>query len=96
MEKFIKIMAVVNVLIVLHMICGCEDSQSRKVGYEYDLSHKDVVERDGCEYLAMSSGHSMIYSHKGDCKNPIHVYARKEEDEEDQVKKNREEKRKRK
>jgi hypothetical protein len=91
MEKFVKIMVGVNILIVIGMISGCEDAQQR----ERHVKSLQVVERDGCEYIVCLNGHGNLYSHKGDCKNPIHNYARKEdEDDQNEVKKNREDRRK--
>ena len=91
MIKFVKVMVVVNVLIVVHMITGCEDN-------EIQVKSLQVVERDGCEYLVNElvcpNGYGTIFSHKGNCKNPIHNSARKEEDEQNEVKKNREDRRK--
>jgi hypothetical protein len=34
-----------------------------------------IIEIDGCEYIASLNGHlGWIYSHKGNCKNKIHIY----------------------
>lgn len=94
MEKFVKIMVVVNVLIVIGMLTGCEDNNITR---QREVNSLCVVNLEGCEYIVSPNGHGSLYSHKGNCKNPIHVYARKEEDEaENEVKKNREEKRRKK
>lgn len=92
MEKFIKIMMGVNILIVIGMINGCDNVPETKSTNGMQFK---VVNVEGCEYLAsMTHSGYWTYAHKGNCKNPIHVYARKEEEEGDEVKKNREERRK--
>jgi len=85
MEKFVKGMLVLNVLIVIGMLSGCNDKTQLKTK---DGLHFTIYEVEGCEYLSSA----YIFEHKGNCKNPIHIYARKEE--EDDVKENREQRRK--
>ena len=49
-------------------------------GTEEAVNTREVVEIDGCEYITVRSGHcawsnySFAITHKGNCKNPIHVY----------------------
>lgn len=97
MEKFVKIMVVVNVLIVIHMITGCDKTPQGPRVQASDSQTFEVITINKCEYLnCWTYGGNYVLCHKGDCKNPIHVYARKEEEEQNEVKKNREEKRRKK
>ena len=34
----------------------------------------NIVTIDGCEYLYGPWGNATVLTHKGNCKNPIHVY----------------------
>lgn len=36
-----------------------------------------IIEYEGCEYLYIQTSYAGIMSHKGNCKNPIHIYAKK-------------------
>jgi hypothetical protein len=91
MKNFVKIMFVVNVLIIIGMVSGCDDVPETKSANGMQFKGVNV---EGCEYLAsMTSYGYWTYAHKGNCKNPIHVYARKEDEDESEVKKNREDKR---
>lgn len=54
---------------IAFVICFCSCSKSdfktENNGHIYSF---DVIEIDGCEYLVSSSK----FTHKGNCKNPIH------------------------
>ena len=40
-----------------------------------EFSGYPIVKRDGCEYIACKTyGEFIIYVHKGNCSNPIHMY----------------------
>ena len=39
-----------------------------------DQSSVTVVWLDGCEYIKVGLGNHTWGCHKGDCKNPIHIY----------------------
>jgi hypothetical protein len=55
-------------ILILFILTGCGDGEKVKnVPYTYEI--------DGCEYLGCPNGHlQRIYTHKGNCKNPIHIY----------------------
>lgn len=48
-------------------------------------SEIDVVKYDGCEYIIYergeqgSSSYAISITHKGNCRNPIHVYAKSDQ-----------------
>lgn len=33
-----------------------------------------IITVDGCEYVYFGYGGAVVFTHKGDCKNPIHIY----------------------
>jgi hypothetical protein len=67
--------------ILLFRSCVIEDSNSKKhtpVRYldkssKYCNQQYDVYLLDGCEYIVVDAGSRQWGSHKGDCKNPIHL-----------------------
>lgn len=76
------------------MLCGCDES-TRTVETKTALGY-GVVIVEGCEYFKISNCYGDSYTHKGNCTNPIHVYARKEDNVDVEVKKNRADRRKKK
>jgi hypothetical protein len=52
---------------------------------------KNTLIIDGCEYLFYENGYpgnnaySMTMCHKGNCKNPIHIYTKEQNDPEKQL-----------
>jgi hypothetical protein len=79
-------------LVGVMMLCGCDSEYTRE---EKTTLGNGIVVVEGCEYIVCPNSYGRSYTHKGNCKNPIHVYARKE-DEQDNVKKNRADRRKKK
>jgi len=75
--KFMKNFLLAVIIFLLALGCGVNPSpktDSRKeIGENYA-----VVIIDGCEYIEFDYGvlQNRVYSltHKGNCKNPIHVY----------------------
>ena len=68
------------VLVGLHS-CAFEDKDTKKhypVKYldksssNYDNQYEIYI-LDGCEYILVGGGNGRWGSHKGDCKNPIHL-----------------------
>jgi hypothetical protein len=80
-------------LVGVMMLCGCDNEPSK----EGEIAHGvRTVTFEGCEYFNGGGYTSRVYTHKGNCKNPIHVYARKEDEDEQDVKKNRADRRQKK
>lgn len=54
------------------LLVGCSRSVSE---LQEEFSGYPIVKRDGCEYIACKTyGEFIIYVHKGNCSNPIHMY----------------------
>lgn len=54
---------------MLTLTIGCEDTVS------FSLNPKCVEVIEGCEYFVyMTNNGSPMYTHKGNCKNSIHIY----------------------
>lgn len=49
---------------------GASPSASPQPNYPYGI--EDVTTIEGCEYFVQHVGSTFVYSHKGNCKNPIH------------------------
>jgi len=61
------------IAIVLLLLCGCDQSQQNTVTKGCPLNFAPVVVVDGCEYYELYAyGFTKTYTHKGNCKNPIH------------------------
>ena len=68
------------VIVGLHS-CAFEDTDTKKhypVKYLDKSSHNndkqyEIYILDGCEYILVGGGNGRWGSHKGDCKNPIHL-----------------------
>ena len=75
-----KIIIIGVVLLGLHS-CAFEDKNTKKnspVKYldkssQYYDKQYEIYMLDGCEYIVVGAGHIKWGSHKGDCKNPIHI-----------------------
>lgn len=65
-----------KLLILALVLSSCVDSGNRPTEPERilvnDVNYK-VYEIEGCEYIVMGYGDSKWGSHKGNCKNPIHI-----------------------
>lgn len=57
-------------LIAALFVVGCSSNKPNRV--EIDGGYYTTVQFDGCEYLVSTSDKSI--AHKGNCKNPIHLY----------------------
>jgi hypothetical protein len=77
------------------MLCGCDDTYTNTKEERITLGNGIVVV-EGCEYFVFPNAYGRSYTHKGNCPNPIHVYARKEDEDEQDVKKNRADRRQKK
>lgn len=56
-------------LVTALCVTGCAPVHEQRQSV---LSQASVVERDGCQYLFYSLNGKFAFTHKGDCKNPIH------------------------
>ena len=65
-----------KILILALVLSSCIDSGNRPTEPEKiiinDVNYK-VYEIEGCEYIVMGYGDSKWGSHKGNCKNPLHI-----------------------
>jgi hypothetical protein len=65
-----------KLLILALFMTSCVDSGNRPTEPERilinDVNYK-VYEIEGCEYIVMGYGDSKWGSHKGNCKNPLHI-----------------------
>jgi len=56
--------------IVCFFLVGCSQKSLQD-----ELNETSIIKLDGCEYLACRTHAGwMVYTHKGDCSNPIHIY----------------------
>ena len=61
---------------------GLTDQEQKQINENYIqkviqqiINEAPIITRDNCEYLMFYNGHcGYIATHKGDCKNPIHIY----------------------
>lgn len=47
------------------------------IPYGNEAQQVSVVVIEDCEYLLIGVGYAQVFSHKGNCKNPIHIYNNK-------------------
>lgn len=62
------------ILIASLFLIGCETSNTTE--HErviMDNMNYRIYELEGCEYIVMGYGDQKWGSHKGNCKNPIHI-----------------------
>ena len=64
--------------LLIGMISSCEEPTTttlptqHKVQIKGDVKELKVVEIEGCEYFLGTFDRSAMFTHKGNCKNPIH------------------------
>jgi hypothetical protein len=64
--------------LAIGMMAGCEEPTTttlptqHKVKIGVDVKELKVVEIEGCEYFLGTFDRSAMFTHKGNCKNPIH------------------------
>ena len=65
--------------LAIGMMAGCEEPTTLTKPSDHVISLKGVggtklkvVEIEGCEYFVGSYDRSGLFTHKGNCKNPIH------------------------
>jgi hypothetical protein len=64
--------------LLIGMVSGCEEptttpkSTPHKVKIGVDVKELSVVKIEGCEYFLATFDRSAMFTHKGNCKNPIH------------------------
>ena len=70
-----KILLVVG---LLALVSGCTDYKATDYkATEKIVDNLEVVTIDGCEYFKFQNYEGYVsYSHKGNCKNKIHIYAK--------------------
>ena len=77
-----KIRNIFLAILCLFFVSGCGYqgflSQDNTIDYSVLAHNHKVVNIDGCEYIVYSvtrasSGYGFM-AHKGNCKNPIHIY----------------------
>ena len=56
-------------LIIISFIFGCYRN-----GENIDVRKVIIVTIEGCEYIVNQNSYGEILTHKGNCKNPIHIY----------------------
>lgn len=63
-------------VLLFFFLMGCDDKTNvdyHKTEYELDNNGKlSVVVLDSCEYYYRPFYHNYMFTHKGNCKNPIH------------------------
>lgn len=67
-----KTMKKLLILLIFVAVAGCSSNDGYPIVGSNTYSKFKVVMIDGCEYLENTGSYAV--SHKGDCKNPIHVY----------------------
>jgi len=63
--------------LLIGMVSSCEEPTTTKstqhtVKIGVDVKELKVVEIEGCEYFIGTFDRSAMFTHKGNCKNPIH------------------------
>ena len=64
--------------LLIGMVSSCEEpttttkSTQHTVKIGVDVKELKVVEIEGCEYFLGTFDRSAMFTHKGNCKNPIH------------------------
>jgi hypothetical protein len=82
---------ILGLLVILTtLLCGCNmvhragttfKTKNNKVIFEGGMSESVYnIEHDGCEYIVIGMVETRMMAHKGNCKNPIHLYNRNAED----------------
>ncbi len=69
-------------LVLLISVTGCGKQKAEIEKEEVPVEDKNkfipkyrIVEIEGCEYFSFISSHGFKHiTHKGNCKNPIHIY----------------------
>jgi hypothetical protein len=60
---------------VLFLMSGCERQPEAAVTDK--INNVSIAKIDGCEYLknefVMTGGYGVVFTHKGNCNNPIHA-----------------------
>jgi hypothetical protein len=71
-----KLLLVFLLGLSLYLIVGCHSEYE-----DFDVKREiNIIEIDGCEYIYIhsaqpwASGFAFSLTHKGNCKNPIHMY----------------------
>ena len=65
--------------LLIGMVSSCEEpttttkSTQHTVKIGVDVKELKVVEIEGCEYFLGTFDRSAMFTHKGNCKNPIHT-----------------------
>lgn len=63
------------IILLAVLFVGCTSDTEYKRGIETHFNEEFVVQREGCEYFVNRTyGFSRVYTHKGNCINPIHCY----------------------
>jgi len=74
---FVGLVMMIVAIISLLVIAAIFDpfDKTNNVYSSVDLNPKCIVEVEGCEYFKVfADGGCSTYVHKGNCKNPIHMY----------------------
>lgn len=76
MENLHKINKMKKILIISLLFIGCSDENFKANLNAKAKSEKvTTVIKDGCEYIAFYTyGGNVGFTHKGNCKNPIHYF----------------------
>ena len=72
--KTIKLAFLITIAL---MAFGCNESKpytTVRFGGELVKCNYDIISIDGCEYIQIGAGNTMSIAHRGNCKNPIHIY----------------------
>ena len=68
MKKFF-----VTVLMSVFLLVSCQTTiKEEPTGDKFNGRDITVYTYDGCEYIYVNFGYAKLFTHKGDCKNPIH------------------------
>lgn len=59
---------------ILLLLISCEVKEAIPVGTEESNGGRKfpIAKIGACEYIVSNNAHGNLYSHKGDCNNPIH------------------------
>lgn len=60
---------------VLMVLASCDETNVEKVDSNYILGEHppmEIVTINSCQYLYGDWGYQTVFTHKGDCNNPIH------------------------
>lgn len=61
-------------ILISFLMFSCENISLKDAQADYLSKDYTVREIEGCEYIFCGANNQTVMSHKGNCRNPIHIY----------------------